>query len=124
MSAGGIALASLSAYLAGKFTNTIILSRIKILMNGRALWVRVIASSLAGHLLDTLVFVSVASLTGVFAWEIFATLVLTNYLFKFSIGTMLFPLAFLVIKKIKKAEGSDAYDVGVSFNPFSWRKYG
>ena len=121
MSTGGIVLASFSAYLVGKFSNSIILSRLKILMQGRALWVRVIGSSLVGHLLDTLVFVFVASLTGVFAWELFVPLVLTNYLFKFSIGTILFPPTFLVVRKLKKAEGVDAYDVGVRFNPFTWK---
>ena len=115
MSTGGIALASLSAYLIGKFSNSIILSRIKVLMQGRALWVRVIGSSLVGHLLDSLVFVFVASLTGVFAWELFVTLTLTNYLFKFTIGTILFPPTFLVVRKLKKAEGVDIYD--------SWRGF-
>jgi len=121
MSTGGIALASLSAYFIGKFSNSIILSRIKVLMQGRALWVRVIGSSLVGHLLDSLVFVTVASLTGVFAWELFITLVLTNYLFKFTIGTILFPPTFLAVTKLKKAEGVDNYDIGVKFNPFTWR---
>jgi len=119
MSTGGIALASLSAYLVGKFSNSIILARIKVLMLGRALWVRVIGSSVVGHLLDTVVFVFVASLTGVFAWELFATLVLTNYIFKFSIGTILFPPTFFVVKKLKEIEGLDAYDVGIKFNPFA-----
>jgi len=119
MSTGGIVLASFSAYLIGKFSNSIILSRIKVLMQGRALWVRVIGSSLVGHLLDTLVFVFVASLAGVFAWELFVPLALTNYLFKFSIGTILFPPTFLFVRKLKKAEGVDAYDEGVKFNPFA-----
>ena len=118
MSTGGIAVASLSGYLTGEFSNALILSRLKILMKGRVLWVRVIGSSLVGELLDTLVFVSVASLTGVFSWELFATLVLTNYLFKVSIEVLVFPFTFLAVRKLKKAEGVDAYDVGVKFNPF------
>ncbi|MCL2382254.1 MAG: queuosine precursor transporter [Treponema sp.] len=121
MSSGGIALASLSAFLAGKFSNSIILSRLKVLMKGRALWVRVIGSSFVGHFLDSLVFVFVASLTGVFRWEIFASLVLTNYLFKASIGALLFPPTLVAIRKLKKAEGIDTYDIGVRLNPFSWK---
>ena len=120
MSSGGIALASLSAFLAGKFSNSIILSRLKVRMQGRALWFRIIASSLAGQLLDSLIFVFIASLTGVFHWELFVTLVLTNYLFKVAIEVFVFPLTILAVHKLKKAEGIDVYDVGVKFNPFSF----
>ena len=118
MSSGGIALASLSAYWIGEFSNSAVLSRLKVLMKGRALWVRTIGSSLVGELLDSLAFVAVASLTGVFAWELFAVLVLTNYLFKVSIEVILFPLTYITVSKLKKAEGFDTYDVGVKFNPF------
>jgi hypothetical protein len=121
MSSGGIVLASLSAFLVGKFSNSIILARLKVLMKGRALWIRVIGSSLVGQLLDTLIFVFIASLTGVFAWELFAALVLTNYLFKVSIEVLLLPLTLLAVRKFKKAEGIDVYDVGVTFNPFSFK---
>jgi len=120
MSTGGIALASLSAFLAGKFSNSIILARLKILMKGRALWVRIIGSSLAGQLLDSLIFVFVATLTGVFSWELFATLVLTNYLLKMAIEVLALPLTSLTVRKLKKAEGIDTYDVGVTFNPLPW----
>ena len=119
MSTGGIAVASLSAYLIGGFTNSVILSRLKILMKGRILWIRVFISSLAGELLDSLVFISIASLAGVFSWELFVTLVLTNYLFKVSIEVLVFPLTFFSVKKLKKAEGIDTYDTGVRFNPFA-----
>ena len=118
MSSGGIAVASLSGYLVGSFSNSAILSRLKVLMKGQALWVRVIGSSLVGELLDSLAFVFVASLTGVFGWELFASLVLTNYLFKVSIEVIVFPLTFVAVKKLKKAEGVDIFDLGIKFNPF------
>jgi uncharacterized integral membrane protein (TIGR00697 family) len=116
MSTGGIAFASLAGYLAGEFSNSAVLSRLKVVMKGRALWVRVIGSSLVGELLDSLAFVFFASLTGVFGWELFPSLVLTNYLFKVSIEVLVFPLTFLAVKELKKAEGIDTYDVDL--NPF------
>ena len=119
MSTGGIAVASLAGYWIGEFSNSIILSRLKVLMKGRALFVRTIGSSLVGELLDSLAFVFVASLTGVFGWELFVTLVVTNYLFKLSVEVILFPLTLLVVRKLKKAEGIDTYDVGIRFNPFA-----
>jgi uncharacterized integral membrane protein (TIGR00697 family) len=119
MSTGGIALASLLAYWVGEFSNSAILSRIKVLMKGRFLWVRTIGSTLVGELLDSLIFVTVASLTGVFGWELFATLVLTNYLFKCSIEAIMTPVTYLAVNRLKKAEGIDTYDVGIRLNPFT-----
>ena len=88
-------------------------------MKGRSLWVRAIGSSLIGEFLDSFIFVLIASLTGVFGWELFATLVITNYLFKLSLEILVFPITFFVVQRIKRAEGIDTYDVGVKFNPFA-----
>ena len=119
MSTGGIAVASLSGYLAGEFSNSAILSRMKVLMKGRSFWIRAFGSSIVGELLDTLVFVSVATITGVFGRELFVTLVLTNYLFKLFLEVLVFPITFISVRGLKKAEGIDTYDVGVKFNPFA-----
>jgi uncharacterized integral membrane protein (TIGR00697 family) len=118
MSTGGIALASLAAYWVGEFANSAVLSRMKVLMKGRLLWVRTIGSTLVGEFLDSLIFVLIASLTGVFGWELFVSLVLANYLLKCSIEVIMTPLTYLAVHKLKKAESADVYDVGVSFNPF------
>jgi uncharacterized integral membrane protein (TIGR00697 family) len=105
ISTGGIAIASLLGYLAGEFSNSISLERIKILMKGKLLWVRTIGSTLIGELLDSVVFVFAASVTGVFGWELFASLVLTNYLFKCAIEVIMTPATYLAVAKLKKAEG-------------------
>jgi len=119
MSTGGIAIASLSGYLIGGFSNAAILSRLKVRMKGRLLWVRAMCSSLVGQLLDSLAFVFVASITGVFGWELFATLVITNYLFKVSVEAIIFPVTFLTVRKLKKKEEIDIFDVDVKLNPFA-----
>jgi len=110
MSYGGIVLASLTAYLAGEISNAKILSKIKVLMKGKMLWVRTISSSLVGQLLDTLIFVTIASLTGVFPWEIFWSLVLTNYILKCSIEALMTPLTYKACSFLKRKEGVDTYD--------------
>lgn len=117
MSSGGIVLASLSGYLVGEFSNSVVLSRIKVLMEGRFLWVRTIGSTLVGEFLDSIVFVLIASLTGVFGWELFFNLVLTNYLFKCLVEILLTPATYLWVGRLKKAEGIDTYDRGIRFNP-------
>jgi uncharacterized integral membrane protein (TIGR00697 family) len=121
MSAGGIVLASLAGYWVGEFANSVALSRIKVLMKGRFLWVRTIASTLIGELLDSVVFVSVASLAGVFAGELFVSLVLTNYILKCAIEALMTPATCFAVYKLKKAEAVDIYDTGISFNPFALR---
>ncbi|MDR1902190.1 MAG: queuosine precursor transporter [Treponema sp.] len=119
ISTGGIALASLLAYLTGEFANSMALSRMKVLMKGKLLWVRTIGSTLLGEFLDSLIFVFVASITGVFAWELFVSLVLTNYLFKCGVEVLMTPLTYLAVKRLKKIEQVDVYDAGLRLNPFA-----
>src|ERR1700685_2660262 len=47
-----IVLASLIAYLAGEFTNSFVLAKMKIWTNGRHLWTRTIGSTVAGQAVD------------------------------------------------------------------------
>ncbi len=121
MSTGGIVLASLSAYLVGEFTNSVILAKMKIVTRGKWLWARTIGSTLVGEAVDSLIFISVASVFGVFPWEIFWTLVVTNYIFKVSIEVLMTPATYWVVGKLKLAENEDFYDVKTRFNIFPTR---
>lgn len=116
MSTGGIVLASLIAYLAGEFTNSVILARLKVITNGRWLWVRTIGSTLVGEGVDSLIFIAVACLAGVFPWSLFWTLVVTNYIFKCSIEAIMTPATYWVVNKLKKAENEDYFDRDTKFN--------
>lgn len=116
ISSGGIALASLAAYLTGEFTNSFILAKLKVATNGRFLWLRTIGSTLVGEAIDSAMFVTIACITGVFPWEIYLTLVLTNYLFKTLIEVVMTPVTYWVIAKLKHAENEDFYDRDTKFN--------
>ena len=118
ISSGGIVLASLTAYLAGNFFNSMMLSKIKVIMQGRMLWFRAIVSSLAGEFLDSLIFVSIACLTGVFGWYLFINLVLTNYILKCLIEALVLPLTYTVVRRLKKIEGIDTFDKGIKYRLF------
>jgi len=118
MSTGSIVLASLLGYWSGEFANSFTLARMKILTRGRYLWSRTIGSTLVGQLVDTGVFVTVASLFGVFPWTLFATLVLTNYLFKVGVEVVMTPVTYLVVGALKRLEQEDYYDYDTDFNPF------
>lgn len=119
MSSGGIVLASLAAYWAGEFTNSFTLAKMKVLTNGRWLWMRTIGSTLAGELVDTVMFVAVASVFGVFPWSLFLVLTLTNYLFKCSVEALMTPVTYGVVGYLKQAENEDYYDRETNFNPFA-----
>jgi uncharacterized integral membrane protein (TIGR00697 family) len=119
MSSGGIVLASLAAYWAGEFSNSYIMARLKVLTQGRWLWVRTIGSTLVGQLIDTVAFVAVASLFGVFPWSLFLTLTLANYIFKVAVEGLMTPVTYGVINFLKRAEGEDYYDTTTNFNPFA-----
>jgi uncharacterized integral membrane protein (TIGR00697 family) len=118
MSTGGIVLASLLGYWTGEFSNSFTLAKMKILTRGRWLWMRTIGSTLVGELVDSLIFILVASLFKVFPWSLFITLVMTNYLFKCSIEALMTPVTYLVINTLKHREHEDYYDRGTNFTPF------
>lgn len=119
MSTGGIVLGSLAGYWSGEFTNSFVLAKMKVLTNGRWLWTRTIGSTVFGEMVDTLVFVAVASLLGVFPWALFLTLTLTNYLFKVGVEALMTPLTYVAVNALKVAEAEDYYDRNTDFNPFA-----
>ena len=119
MSRGGIVLASLAGYWSGEFTNSFILAKMKILTRGRWLWTRTIGSTVVGELVDTIIFVTIASLCKVFPWSLFLTLTMTNYLFKCGVEALMTPVTYVAVAALKKTEKEDYYDRETNFNPFS-----
>ncbi|HCS39038.1 MAG TPA: transporter [Anaerolineaceae bacterium] len=116
ISTGGIVLASLVAYLAGEFTNSVILAKLKVATKGRWLWLRTISSTLVGEGVDSIIFIAVACLVGVFPWSLFFTLVVANYIFKSLIEVLMTPVTYWVVGKLKRAENEDFYDSKTRFS--------
>ena len=109
---------TVAGYWTGEFANSFILAKLKILTDGRWLWIRTIGSTILGELADTVIFVVVASLFGVFPGSLFLTLTVTNYLFKCGVEALMTPITYVVINALKRAEDEDYYDRGTNFNPF------
>lgn len=118
MSSGGIVLASLAGFWSGEFSNSFVLAKMKILTRGRWLWTRTIGSTIVGEFVDTAVFISIASLFGVFPWSLLVMLVLTNYLFKCGVEALMTPVTYKVVNALKRVESEDYYDRETNFNPF------
>lgn len=119
MSTGGIVIASLVAYLVGEFSNSTVLAKLKVATQGRFLWLRTISSTLVGEGVDSVIFILVATLFGVFPWELFGVLVVTNYIFKVGIEVLMTPLTYRIVNWLKRAEKEDYYDTQTSFTPFA-----
>jgi len=125
MTTGAIVIASLSAYWSGEFTNSYVLAKMKIFTSGRWLWTRTIGSTLLGEGVDTVVFVSVATLLKApgFSPSIWLTLVLTNYLFKCGVEILMTPVTYRVVNYLKYQEQEDYFDYKTDFNPFKLTEY-
>ena len=109
-------LASFAAYLAGEFTNSVVLSKMKILTKGRWLWTRTIGSTVVGQGVDTVVVLSIAFL-GVLPISVLGAMMLFHWLVKCAYEALATPVTYIVVGYLKRKEGIDAYDYGVDFNP-------
>lgn len=112
-----IVLASLLAYLIGEFSNATIMSRMKILTRGKWLWTRTIGSTLIGEGLDTIIFITIC-FAGIVPYAVLIQMVLYQYIFKVAFEFLATPLTYAVVGWLKRMEGVDTYDHGVSYNPF------
>lgn len=112
-----IVLGSLVAYFAGEFSNSYTLARLKILTQGRWLWLRTIGSTLVGEGIDTLLFVTIA-FAGTTTAGLFWSVVASNYVFKVGVEVVMTPVTYWLAGFLKRAEHEDVYDIGTDFNPF------
>jgi len=111
-----VAFASLLAFLAGSTLNAFVMSKMKVADKGRRFGARAILSSVAGELLDSLIFMPIAFFgTPV---KVLATMMLFQVSFKLLYEILILPLTSYVVRRVKASEGIDVFDEGISYNPF------
>jgi queuosine precursor transporter len=115
-----IVFASLTAFWAGEFTNSFVLAKLKIFTRGRYLWTRTIGSTVAGEIVDSMIFYPLAFL-GAKGWTTALVIQVTlfNYTAKVLLEVILTPLTYRIVNFLKRVEKEDYYDRETSFNPFS-----
>ena len=113
-----ILVASFLAYLVGEFANSYILARLKVITEGRKLWLRTIGSTVVGQGLDSVVFVMVA-FWGVLPTEVLVGAIAVQALAKIGYEVLATPVTYAVIGWLKRSEGIDHYDRETRFNPFA-----
>ncbi len=109
-------LASFLAYLAGEFSNSFVLAKMKIATNGRWLWTRTIASTVIGQGLDSCIFIVIA-FAGSMPTAGLVNAVITQWLVKTAYEALATPVTYWVVNRVKKLEGVDVYDRDITFNP-------
>jgi hypothetical protein len=115
-----IVFASIIGYWAGEFSNSYVMAKLKVWMEGRALWVRTVSSTVVGEGVDTIIFISIA-FVGVFPTGLLLNTILSGYLFKVLYEVVATPLTYVIVGFLKRAEGVDVYDRNTNFNPFLLR---
>lgn len=111
-----VAFASLLAFLAGSTMNSLVLSKMKVADNGRRFGLRAILSSVAGELLDSLIFMPIAFYGA--PLKALGTMLLFQVSFKILYEIAILPVTSVVVRKVKESEGVDVFDRDISYNPF------
>ena len=110
-----IVAASLLAFLAGSFLNAYVMSRMKLASHGRHFSARAILSTVVGETADSLLFFPIA-FGGLIAWQELLVMMGIQIVLKSLYEVMILPVTIRVIRFIKRVDGSDAYDEGISYN--------
>jgi queuosine precursor transporter len=115
-----IVFASVVAFWAGEFVNSIVLAKLKVLTKGKYLWTRTISSTVFGQGVDSLLFYPLA-FWGASGWtnDAVLTVMVTNWALKVLWEIVLTPVTYAVVGFLKRAEGVDVFDEGTDFTPFS-----
>ena len=117
-----IVFASIVAFWAGEFVNSVVLARMKVWTGGRHLWTRTIGSTVAGQGVDSLIFYPLA-FWGAAGWtnDLVLKVLLTQWALKVAWEAILTPVTYLVVGALKRREGVDVFDEGTNFTPFAAR---
>ena len=113
-----LVVASLIAYWCGEFANAFVMAKMKIVTSGEYLWMRTIASTAVGQLIDTIIVMTIA-FWGRIDGTMIRDLIVTGYLVKVGYEAAATPVTYLIVNFLKKAEGIDLFDDSTDFNPFS-----
>ena len=114
-----IVFASIAAFWAGEFANSVVLAKMKVWTKGRHLWSRTIGSTVVGQGVDSLIFYPLAFL-GAAGWtnDLVLKVLVTQWVLKVSWEVLLTPATYAVVGFLKRREGVDVYDGKTEFTPF------
>jgi queuosine precursor transporter len=98
-------VAGLAGFIVGQTINAWVVVRIKERTKEKHLWARLVGSTFAGQLGDTLVFCSIAaSAIGINTFADFATYTALGWVYKTGVEVVMLPITYRVIAYIKRHE--------------------
>jgi uncharacterized integral membrane protein (TIGR00697 family) len=115
-----IVVASWIAIFFGSISNDYVLAKMKVWTKGRHLWSRTIGSTIVGEGVDSILFFTIA-FYAVLPTNLIITTIISGWVIKVLIETVMTPITYKVVSKLKKAEGEDYYDTNTDFNPLIFR---
>ncbi len=110
-----VAVASFVGYLLGEFSNSVVLSKLKVKTKGKRLWFRTILSTVIGEGFDTVIFITI-SFWGTMGTSDLITMMVGQYLFKVCYEALFTPVTYVVINWVKKKEDIDTFDYNIKYN--------
>jgi uncharacterized integral membrane protein (TIGR00697 family) len=113
-----IIVGSLLAYWCGEFANAFVMAKLKLLTQGKQLWMRTIGSTMVGQFVDTII-VMLFVFGGSVGLKTLLTLIGSGYLVKVVYEAAATPLTYLIVNGLKRAEGVEIFDRTTDFNPFA-----
>lgn len=113
-----VVFASLIAYFIGEFSNSVVLSKVKVITSGSHLWMRTIGSTIIGEGLDTLLFITIV-FYGVVTNKVLLQMMVIQYIWKVVYEILATPFTYAIVNWVKKVEGIDVYDYNIHYNPFN-----
>lgn len=116
-----IGLASILAYLSGSFANAFIMSRMKVMSNGKNFSLRAILSTVVGEGFDSLVFIFIA-FAGIIPTKQLFMMVAAQTFIKTAYEILILPVTIYIVNRVKKVENENALDLNISYNPFKLKE--
>lgn len=113
-----IVIASVCAFWAGEFVNAFVLAKMKLMTEGKHLWMRTIGSTVFGQAVDSAIFYPIAFL-GVWETHDVLLVLVTNWGMKVAWEVVLTPVTYAVVGWFKAREGVEVFDTGIDFSPFA-----
>ena len=117
-----IVFASIAAFWAGEFANSLVLAKMKLWTRGKHLWTRTIGSTIVGQGVDSMIFYPLA-FVGAAGWtnDLVVKVLFTQWALKVAWEALLTPATYAVVGFLKRREGIDVFDAGTDFTPFRAR---
>lgn len=114
-------VSSFCSYVCGEFLNSFVMAKMKIMTNGRYLWMRTIGSTLVGQFVDSGIFITL-SFYGLVPTQELVGIATAQWLTKSAYEALATPFTYAVANFLKRSEKVDVYDHETNFSPFLWKE--